>query len=172
MKQNPIQNTTSAILLKLSFRLSFKSLKRDLNFDFFRFFLWNIPLFSEKKIENYRKMPPLGRSIGFRHGSGSTLTTRWCFFENCFGFLLSPFISFITLSPISKYLKSAIFLSFLVLNYSILMCFKYYQKGTCCLLRCFIQKWRINRGTIPWELINSFQHPVKSLVKQNDSSLV
>ena len=42
MKQNPIQNTTSATLLKLSFRFPFKSRNRDFSFDFLRFCLWNI----------------------------------------------------------------------------------------------------------------------------------
>ena len=68
------------------------------------------PIFRNLCSQNYRIMPPLGKFIGFWHGSGSLMTTRWCFlFENRFGFLFSAFISFITLSPISKYLKSVIF---------------------------------------------------------------
>ena len=120
MKQKPIQNTTSAILLKLSFKFPFKFPNRDFNFDFFRFCFWNItendhynvspPIFRNLYSQNYRIMPPLGKFIGFWHASGSSMTTRWCFlFENRFGFLFSAFISFITLSPISKYLKSVIF---------------------------------------------------------------
>ena len=124
-----------------------------------------IKFVSENRLRdlNYRMRPPLGKSIGFWHGSGLSMTTRWCFlFENRFGFLFSAFISFITLSPISKYLKSVIFN---LAKYSITRYCDVFHRFLSITKRVpavnYVDVWRSKKTQLPGNSIN----PLKQLIK-------